>query len=49
MFTCDDIDATYRELSAKGVEFIRPPFKEHWGSFALFKDSEGNQIGLSSK
>ncbi len=49
VFTCDDIDATYREMSAKGVAFIKPPSKQHWGSFALFKDSEGNQIGLSSK
>ncbi len=49
VFECDDIGSTYKELSTKGVEFIKPPSREHWGSFALFKDSEGNQIGLSSK
>lgn len=49
VFHCDDIDATYEEMKSKGVEFVKPPAKQHWGSFALFKDSEGNQIGLSSK
>ena len=49
VFACEDVEATHRELSGRGVEFVRPPFKEHWGSFAIFKDSEGNQIGLSSK
>lgn len=49
VFECDDVFATHKELVTKGVEFVKPPFKEHWGSFAMFKDSEGNQIGLSSK
>ena len=49
VFACEDVMETHKELSARGVEFVKPPSKEHWGSFALFKDSEGNQIGLSSK
>lgn len=48
-FQTSDIDATYQELSARGVEFLAPPTKQHWGSFATFKDSEGNQFVLSSK
>ena len=46
-FACDDIDATHKELSARGVEFMCQPQKQHWGSYAMFKDSEGNQFVLS--
>jgi predicted enzyme related to lactoylglutathione lyase len=47
-FDCDDIDATYAELSSRGVPFEGPPQKESWGVFAKFKDSEGNSFVLSS-
>ena len=40
----DNVQATYEELRAKGVEFTQPPKKEHWGEYAVFKDSEGNLI-----
>ncbi|CAG0978636.1 lactoylglutathione lyase [Phycisphaerales bacterium] len=43
---CDDLDKTYKELTAKGVEFAQPPKKQPWGSMAILKDSEGNQIVL---
>jgi predicted enzyme related to lactoylglutathione lyase len=46
-FDCEDIDATYAELSARGVPFEGPPRKEPWGTFAKFKDSEGNSFVLS--
>ena len=45
---CDDVQKTYEELSAKGVEFTKPPKTESWGVSAIMKDSEGNQIVLSS-
>ncbi len=45
----DNIEKTYAELSAKGVEFAGPPQNQPWGSFAMMKDSEGNSITLSSK
>jgi predicted enzyme related to lactoylglutathione lyase len=45
---CDDVQKTYEELGAKGVEFAKPPKKESWGTSAVMKDSEGNQIVLSS-
>ena len=45
-YTCDDLDKTYEELRKRGVEFENPPKKEHWGSFAIFKDSEGNRFVL---
>lgn len=41
-FACDDVRATYRQLSEKGVEFLTPPQKQPWGEFAVFKDPEGN-------
>lgn len=45
----DNIDKTYEELRAKGVEFLGPPQKQPWGIFAVMKDSEGNQIVLSTR
>ena len=46
-FAADNVQATYDELRAKGVEFTQPPKKEHWGEYAMFKDSEGNLILFS--
>jgi predicted enzyme related to lactoylglutathione lyase len=47
-FACDDVSATYRQLKARGVEFDKPPEKQPWGEFAIFKDPDGNQFVLSS-
>jgi len=47
IFTCTDIMATYEELKAKGVEFIKPPTKEFYGTEALFKDDSGNWFSLA--
>jgi predicted enzyme related to lactoylglutathione lyase len=46
---CDNVEQTYQELVAKGVEFVTPPQKQHWGTFAMFKDPDGNQFMLSSR
>ena len=48
-FECDDVDATYRELSERGVEFVSPPQRQPWGHYATFKDPDGNQFVLSSR
>jgi predicted enzyme related to lactoylglutathione lyase len=48
-FECDDVQKTYEELSAKGVEFVMPPKTEPWGTAAIFKDLDGNQFVLSSR
>ena len=48
-FACDDVEATYRQLSARGVEFTGGPTKESWGTSATFKDVEGNEFVLSSR
>lgn len=45
----DNVEKTYDELRAKGVEFSGPPQKQPWGTFVMLKDSEGNQIVLSSR
>jgi predicted enzyme related to lactoylglutathione lyase len=45
---CDDVEATYRQLRQRGVEFIQEPQKQPWGMFAMFKDPDGNQFVLSS-
>jgi predicted enzyme related to lactoylglutathione lyase len=47
-FACDDVDYTYKQMSERGVEFIEPPTKQPWGTFAKFKDVEGNTFVLSS-
>ena len=39
----EDVDATYQELMAKGVRFLRPPNDQPWGlRTAYFADPEGN-------
>jgi catechol 2,3-dioxygenase-like lactoylglutathione lyase family enzyme len=48
-FWTDDVEATARDLQAKGVEFLKPPQKADWGTFAIFKDDDGNQFVLGSK
>jgi predicted enzyme related to lactoylglutathione lyase len=46
---CDDVEATWRQLSERGVEFEAPPTKQGWGTFAIMLDSEGNRLLLSSR
>jgi catechol 2,3-dioxygenase-like lactoylglutathione lyase family enzyme len=48
-FWCDDVLATYKTLKSRGVEFAKDPQEEQWGTFAIFKDSDGNQFVLSSR
>jgi predicted enzyme related to lactoylglutathione lyase len=48
-FACDDVHATAAEFMERGVEFVKPPTTESWGTSAIFKDSEGNQFVLSSR
>jgi uncharacterized glyoxalase superfamily protein PhnB len=47
IFYCDDMQRTYEELSAKGVEFPTKPQVMPWGKWwATFKDPDGNEFGL---
>lgn len=46
-YSCDDIEKSYEELKARGVEFEGALEKQPWGTYAIFKDSEGNSFVLS--
>ena len=48
-FACDDLEYTYRQLSARGVVFVSAPERQPWGSFATFSDPDGNVFVLSEK
>lgn len=48
-FGCDDVDYTYAQLKARGVPFDGEPEKAPWGSFARFRDPDGNQFIVSSR
>jgi predicted enzyme related to lactoylglutathione lyase len=47
-FACDDVQATYRQLAARGVTFVAEPQQQPWGTFAIFRDPDGNEFVLSS-
>lgn len=38
----DDFRRDYRTLQQNGVEFVREPVEEKWGTVAVFKDLYGN-------
>ena len=45
---CDDCDATFRQLKARGVEFVTEPKQEPWGTYMIIKDPDGNQFVVGS-
>jgi lactoylglutathione lyase len=45
-FGCADIEATYRELTARGVSFPTPPQRQHFGWWSLFEDPDGTRHAL---
>ena len=45
-FGCDDVEATHRELSERGVSFPVPPARQHFGWWALFEDPDGTRYAL---
>jgi catechol 2,3-dioxygenase-like lactoylglutathione lyase family enzyme len=48
-FVADNVEKTYEELLARGVEFTGPPKSAQWGSSAMFRDPDGNTFLISSK
>ena len=43
----DNIHEVYRTLAARGVVFMRPPEREHWGGWvSTFADPDGNVLQL---
>jgi len=47
VFETADIQRTYEELKARGVEFVSPPQKKFYGTEAVFKDPTGNWFSLT--
>jgi hypothetical protein len=43
---CDDIQATMKDLTTKGVEFARPVKEERWGLVTAIKLPGGGEMGL---
>ena len=47
LFLCtDDFWRDYESYKSKGVEFVRPPKEEPYGTVAVFKDVAGNMWDL---
>jgi predicted enzyme related to lactoylglutathione lyase len=47
VFNTPNCQATYEELSSRGVEFMSPPAERPYGIEALFKDNSGNWFSLT--
>jgi catechol 2,3-dioxygenase-like lactoylglutathione lyase family enzyme len=43
---CDDVEATVRELTARGVEFTQPVTDAGWGLLTRFRLPGGGEIGM---
>jgi predicted enzyme related to lactoylglutathione lyase len=46
MFYAEDLQQTYEELRARGVEFPQPPVQQPWGWWSLFQDPDGTRFAL---
>jgi predicted enzyme related to lactoylglutathione lyase len=45
-FNVDDCQRTYDDLTAKGVDFVRPPTTRPYGVEAVCRDNSGNWMVL---
>ena len=45
-FMCDDLEATMRELQAKGVNFTHDVSEERWGRLTRFRLPGGAEVGM---
>ena len=45
-FMCDDVEATVRDLRAKGVEFTQGISEERWGRLTRFRLPGGGEVGM---
>jgi predicted enzyme related to lactoylglutathione lyase len=43
----DNCQATFKELSARGVDFVQEPAERPYGVEALFRDNSGNWFSLT--
>jgi len=49
VFHCRDVEATCLRLASNGVEVTMNPTPMAWGTFAKFRDPDGNEFGLTSQ
>jgi len=50
VFRSENVQATYEELSGRGVHFTETPSMQFWGEvWAQFVDQDGNAFGLGGK
>jgi predicted enzyme related to lactoylglutathione lyase len=45
-FMCDDLEATMKDLQAKGVEFTQDVSEERWGRLTRFRLPGGGEVGM---
>lgn len=45
-FMCDDLEATMRDLQAKGVEFTQNISEERWGRLNRIRLPGGGEVGI---
>ncbi len=45
-FTTKDVKRDEEALRKKGINFTTPTTKEEWGTYAMFKDPDGNEFWL---
>ncbi|MFI7675379.1 glyoxalase superfamily protein [Actinophytocola sp. NPDC049390] len=48
-FYTDDVEKTYQELTAKGVDFPEPPSKQFFGWWSMFSDPDGTRYALGQR
>jgi predicted enzyme related to lactoylglutathione lyase len=46
VFECDDIQAAFEAMKGRGVQFTEEPKKMDWGTYATFRDTDGNEFLL---
>jgi predicted enzyme related to lactoylglutathione lyase len=46
MFYAQDLQQTYQELTARGVQFPQPPARQPFGWWSLFEDPDSNRFAL---
>ncbi len=49
LFECEDIEATHRELTGRGVQFTSPPAEQFYGWSAIFTDPDGHLYVLNQR
>ena len=49
ILACDDVQATFEDLHARGVEFTQEPLERSYGIDAAFRDPSGNAFRIMQR